>query len=46
MATKEEENGKETMESDYDEDEGKDQLQKEQKEETRELGKQTTNQIF
>ena len=46
MATKEEENGKETRKSDYNEDEGKDQLQKVQKEETRELEKQTTNQIF
>ena len=46
MATKEEENGKETRGSDCDEDEDKHQLQKEQKEETGELEQQTTNQIF
>ena len=46
MATKEEENGKETRESDCDEDEDKHQLLKEQKEETGEVEQQTTNQIF
>jgi predicted transcriptional regulator len=45
MATKEEENGKETRESDYDGD--KDQLEEKQEEETGESsGHETTNQIF
>jgi len=43
MISREEENGKESMEPDYDED--KDQLEEKQEEETGEL-KETTNQVF
>jgi hypothetical protein len=44
MSTKEEENGKESKEPDYDED--KDQLEEKQEEEIRELRQgQTTNQV-
>jgi IS30 family transposase len=44
MSTKEEDNGKESKEPDYDED--KDQLEEEQEEETGESGQVTTNQVF
>jgi hypothetical protein len=46
MSTKEEENGKESKEPDYDEDQ--DQLEEKQEEETGELieEKKTTNQVF
>ena len=44
LSTKEENNGKESKEPDYDED--KDQLEEEQEEETGELKQETTNHIF
>jgi hypothetical protein len=44
MSTKDENNGKESKEPDYDED--KDQLEEKQKEETGEIKQKTTNQIF
>jgi hypothetical protein len=45
MSTKEDKNGEESKEPDYDED--KDQLEEKQEEETGELSKnQTTNQVF
>jgi hypothetical protein len=44
MSTKEENNGKESKEPDYDED--KDQLEEKQEEEKREIDQETTNQTF
>jgi len=44
MSTKEEENGKVSKEPDYNED--KDQLEEKQEEETGELKRETTNQVF
>ena len=44
MSTKEDENGKELKQPDYNED--KDQLEEKQKEETGELKEETTNQVF
>jgi hypothetical protein len=44
MSSKEDDNGKESKEPDYDED--KDQLEEEQEEETGELNQETTNRVF
>ena len=44
MSSKEEDNGKESKEPDYDED--KDQLEEEQEEEAGEIDKETTNRVF
>ena len=44
MSTKEEDNGKESEEPDYNED--KDQLEEEQEKETGEANQETTNHIF
>ncbi|CAN5316093.1 hypothetical protein BH18THE2_BH18THE2_39500 [soil metagenome] len=44
MSTKEDNNGKESKELDYDEDQ--EQLEEKQEEETGELKEETTNQVF
>jgi hypothetical protein len=44
MSAKEEDNGKESKEPDYDED--KEQLEGKQEEEAAEIDKETTNQVF